>query len=294
MRLAIPKIWQEAGLDTRETAELSRIFTADSWSLPSVVELDGERLLWRAAKGEEKRFHPGRGLMEDFVRLHESSPDQIVKYAKRWGVLGLCSHGLPTSHSYPSYVFGYKGMTHICRPAPSKSMRGYFEEPLEIWRDFSKNAFELLHIAAQLHKGKPVGSKDWEFACSVFAVSSTTDTHAEKMKMQRYQVAFVVERWLSLGGVRPRFTWEGLTPSFELGGPALIGTGLFGALAVQLLLSISRIDGLEVCSGCTHPYLPSRRPQSGRRHYCPDCREKGVPQLHAVRDKRERDKGSQK
>ena len=276
-------------METKD-AELARIFTADSWIAPNIVEREGEKLLWRATPGKEKRVHPGRELIEDFIRLHDSPPDQIVKYAKRWGVLGLCSHGLPASHSFPSFV----SKIEVCEPVPAKRGSGYSEESLEKWRDFSKQADGLLNIAAQVHKGLRVRPEDWEVVFPLFATPSTTETHFEALQPERHRIAYVVQRWLALGAVRPRFTWEGLTPTFELGGPTDKGAGLFGALAVQLLLIISCIDGLAHCSGCGKPYIPSKRPQADRRSYCPECRKKKIPVRHAMTDMRQRRKDKPK
>lgn len=289
MKRETPKSWQEAGMETKD-AELARIFTADSWIAPNDVELEGKKLLWRATAGEEKRVHPGRELIEDFIRLHDSSPAQIVKYAKRWGVLGLCSHGLPASHSFPSFVSKVEDLPYICAPVPAKQRRGYSEEPLEKWHAFSKQAYGLLNIAARLHKNELVEPKDWEFVFPIFAVPSAIGSRAGALQSERHRVAYVMQRWLSLGAVRPRFTWEGLTPTFELGGPTVKGTGLFGALAVQLLLIISRRDGLAFCSGCAKPHIPSRRPQADRRNFCSECRNNKISVLHAMRDMRERRK----
>jgi hypothetical protein len=293
MKRETPKSWQEAGMETKD-AELARIFTADSWIVPNVVEREGKKLLWRATAGEEKRVHPGRELIEDFIRLHDASLDQIVKYAKRWGALGLCSHGLPANHSYPSFVSKVEDLPYICEPVPAKQRSGYSEEPLEKWCAFSKQAYGLLNIAARLHKNELVEPKDWEFIFPVFAVPSAIGSRAEALQSERHRVAYVVQRWLSLGAVRPRFTWEGLTPTFELGGPTVKGTGLFGALAVQLLLIISRIDGLALCSGCAIPYIPPKRPQAGRRNYCLECQNNGIPMRHAMRDRRAREKDKPK
>ena len=39
-----------------------------------------------------------RGMLENFLRLHEQSDESIRVFASRWGPLGICMHGLPHTH----------------------------------------------------------------------------------------------------------------------------------------------------------------------------------------------------
>lgn len=65
---------------------------------------------------------------------------------------------------------------------------------------------------------------------------------------------------------------------------------MFGALAVQLLFSVFRSDGLAICSACGSPFIPKRRPNSTRRVYCPDCSKGRRDQRDASRAYRDRKK----
>ena len=56
------------------------------------------------------------------------------------------------------------------------------------------------------------------------------------------------------------------------------------ALAVRLAFAAAASKGFWVCANCGSPYLPPRRPQRGRRNYCPECRKKRVPQRDAARE----------
>ena len=60
------------------------------------------------------------------------------------------------------------------------------------------------------------------------------------------------------------------------------------ALAVRLAFAAAAGKGFWVCSNCGSPYAPPRRPQRGRRNYCPGCQEKGVPKRDAAREYRAR------
>ena len=66
--------------------------------VPEVVELhdDEERLWWAAPLTTRKN---PRRLLEGFLELGEASSQRIRDYARQWGVLGICQHGLPYTHN---------------------------------------------------------------------------------------------------------------------------------------------------------------------------------------------------
>jgi hypothetical protein len=67
------------------------------------------------------------------------------------------------------------------------------------------------------------------------------------------------------------------------------GVGLFGALAVQLALSVAGVNGWSICDACHRQYIPmQRRPKTGQRNFCMECRQEGVSKQYALRDYRER------
>jgi hypothetical protein len=85
-------------------------------------------------------------------------------------------------------------------------------------------------------------------------------------------------------GIPRNGAFQGFRPSEntrDLQGPILDNAeppqALFGALVVQLALTISRTDGLALCSGCGLSYVPSRRPRDTKRRYCPEYRKRKVP-----------------
>src|SRR3984893_6199071 len=78
------------------------------WLVPEDIALRRDRLCWRSSKpwpefpgfkyAYAKRT-PGPGLLEQFVALSDASDEDILRYARHWGVLVICHHGLPASHS---------------------------------------------------------------------------------------------------------------------------------------------------------------------------------------------------
>src|SRR5579872_3295266 len=124
------------------------------WLVPDAIELQGDRLCWRLTKearnvlGYEEasaRRGPGPGLLERFVALADAPADEIVRYARQWGVLAICEHGVPACHS------------HDCVPVTlPRSRRVIFWEPLESWRFFSHQAKAILELTAATHNSQIV------------------------------------------------------------------------------------------------------------------------------------------
>jgi hypothetical protein len=96
-----------------------------------------------------------------------------------------------------------------------------------------------------------------------------------------------VNEWLMWGGVRPRFDWTENGTVIRLSSGGWEQEALFGALAVHLVLAVGGTGGIALCSGCGAPYLPTRRPVDGRRHYCTNCGRK-VAERDAARAYRAR------
>lgn len=53
---------------------------------------------WRRSTGAPRFRTPRQGMLEGFLKLAAASDDQILEFARRWGPLGICEHGLPHTH----------------------------------------------------------------------------------------------------------------------------------------------------------------------------------------------------
>jgi hypothetical protein len=98
-------------------------------------------------------------LFEDFLKLERAkSTGAILRYARRWGPLWLCSHQLPAGHD------------DACLPIEaieSLSEDGYqrtvlWAEDIEMWRAMSREAATVVRIARQIHDGRLARQADWE------------------------------------------------------------------------------------------------------------------------------------
>lgn len=115
------------------------------------------------------------------------------------------------------------------------------------------------------------------------------ELHKEIREYQQQIVGQAVDEWLSWGDVEPRFTWPKSGPeiSFTAG-------GTFGIIGAQIMLLVSKSQYLAICSGCGDAYLrrgnaqqpAGRKPQRGRRNFCPVCQNTGIAARLRKRDER--------
>ena len=268
--------------------ELGRKLELNPYGVPGRVELDSTRtkLVWRV--GHEDRSYnyalPSEELLNRFIRLAIASPEKILAFARRWGMLRICRHGVPASHNQPVGwlpTANYFSPVPLCGPVPllappdphiygaaakKQFIEGdLFSESIEDWRAFARLARSMLRVAEQLHNEKIGDRADWFFV--TLPPISTREEEESLIDFGRRQLGENVQHWLYLGGIGPTFYWEGgVSPAFRLD-----PQGLFGVLAMQLALTISRTDGFYSCSACGQVYTPSRKPRLGEPHYCPDC-----------------------
>ncbi len=308
-----------------DTGHLERCVVAVRWPIPKRIVLDGDRLRWMWTPGRdrpgitpERLIGPAAGLLEEFLRLRDAPADQILRYARRWGVLGLCEHDFPAQHPpqyWPSRAiefhacpypyddpFGF-GPPRSSGGRPRRGRRSKRARPIEI---NPRADFHLCHVRGIYEAGRYVG-EPWEpvdawrtwarRAHALLAVAAAlredkrgaepdwrvaTDMETPQTPAEGWHVlTYYADYWLKAAGVRP---W----PQFQDGkvrvtlGSDWGHSPLFGAIAVQLVLAISGAQGFAVCDACRNVYAPLRTPRAGERHYCQTCRDRKVPQRHAA------------
>jgi hypothetical protein len=234
--------------------------------VPAVITTYNDSLIWRWDPVLE--FNPPRpegkgvGPLLEFVRLADATPDMIFAFARKWGVLEICTHGLPWNHRW------LQTPGTSCTPLWHHD-RVNFYEPIEAWHFFARQARSLLKVAARLRQGVPGLVEDLDNilirrpgdpSCG-FADMFGQDVYHDKCV-----VTLVVDLWLSLGDVRPSFVWD------EERCLVTFNNTLFGMLASQLMLIISRTEGLGICSGCGETFISGHRwPKFNQRNYCHNC-----------------------
>jgi len=228
---------------------------------------------------------PSKGMLEEFVALAEADEGKYLEYAYRWGLLDLCKeHRKATNHNYncePMVPHRMVVMGPTDRAFKEHRKKLLSEgEPISAWRRYARFAKALLNIAAKLHEGKLGSDEDWR-TLHFDRAGFLGWNHVEKRKEANFsdidfEKSLVVDGvntyWLGSGGVQPRIYWKASRPTITFECPKPYGK-LFANLAIQLMMAVSQLDSVAICSACGQSYEPKRRPKSNQRRYCPDCKK---------------------
>jgi hypothetical protein len=270
--------------NSRGSDRLTRaIDLARKWSCVTDVRLQKNHLVWKEAErkraggywlldGEiarqaiitrQEAERNGRGILDEFLHLEDAEDEAILKYARTWGVLELCSHNLPSCHDF--FLGGLRiPAPQLAMPRPGRTPRAddprqclpLGREPLATWRFFSGQANALLNIVAALEQKRLGDRADWAM------LLRDEVTPVGSLDAQKLCVRDVIEGWLRLGRIKPMI--DDLT-----GGLTWTGADLFGELAVQIALLARAKDGQVFCVVCGKAYEPKRRVIRRGFNYCP-------------------------
>jgi hypothetical protein len=240
---------------------------SETWGRPDVLRVDvREPLFGRTIPVPEVSFvkDPGPPRIEwidgkehaspeldeclfAFTRLAKTpSDEQLADFAKRWGPLGICKHGWPSTHmlnggspcvplslrerywehhtEQSDWHFDYwTGPGEV----PLSELKGKYWEPLVAWRFYIWQFAAALNIAYSLQEGRAARREDWT---KVLGVQDGTNMDEEFAKPewkplaegiengrqlasapiedQRAHLASDVTRWLLITGVSPWVSWE--------------------------------------------------------------------------------------
>ncbi len=283
-------------LTDADTSHLERPFASKAYNSPtSLITRSGKIYLGESYK--LKIIEPSKEMLEGFVGLAYAPDEKILRYAQKWGLLDLCSeHRAPASHNQncepviPSrQISFFAGEEGRRRYKEKLSQSG---ESLQDWRLYARGALSMLNITAKLHQGELGNSLDWKRANrSKSGISNKLSRQAsveERLRIEKIEISRGVNFWLQTGAVQTVFNWDLKQPRISFECSRTYGK-LFGNLAIQLMLVVSQVSGLAICSACSTSYSPKRRPRNDQRNYCESCRVNA-----AWRDsqnaKRERDK----
>lgn len=286
---------------------------------PKDVQLEGDRLVWSALSARYKRTRVG--MLEDFIALcdAEDYPAAVLAYARKWGVLGICEHGMPCSHNQPRLPTGWPGVVQpACLPmlvtplppeernkegmpiridAPESKIRHW--EPIDAWHPWSQKAKGLLGIAGHLSEGKipRFDASPWDWVRSAPESLGTLEQQRQNkniaLSAAREQLAEELDDWISIGQVRPRISWNKTSKSWRLDLDAVsTGPNLFGLLGLYIANEVAGTEkGYAICSSCARFYRTERHPNPKNRNYCQECRGENGKQAawrDAARDYRRR------
>jgi hypothetical protein len=220
---------------------------------PKTMSLNGDRLAWDRLS-EDRTPLPSKDLLEDFWQLsHTGKPADYLRFARRWGPLGLCEdHGKPCTHASD------------CHPRETKYI---YSEPLSGWQDYAKKFEAAVWVAYKNTEKEKCTPEEWHL------VGGSGD--AWHVSAQALKLAETVNTWLRDGDVRPQVKLEGKPLPYIQAG--LGGYPLFGTLTWLLAEYIFSDRKLAFCYGCLRPFHPGKKtPKKGQKSWCPRCKEDGT------------------
>ena len=234
------------------------------WYLPHDIKINGKNLIYRIDELtiRKKSVNPDKepNLLSDFIRLSEEQNgrglERIVDYARRYGVLGICKHKVPSSHNRPPYMPDFSTdfydliseIHEYCRPEKEEIEGHQFEaEPLDAWLSFSREAKAIVQLSSELRGESKGDQKDWQ------VLDRWTGLHRVPSSIAngKLLLSSVINRWLEMCGVIPQFDWSNNSRLY-LSSPSKspVYTGLPGALVVRLLMLMSQSQRTAFCAGC--------------------------------------------
>ena len=291
-------------LGTRKVALqswLGRPIEAGVILVPPSPRLDGDALVMQRSGRLKERRIDGARVLDEFVGL--ASGADVLRFARKYGNLGLCAHGLPALHPvrFPrSSMLAFELLRYpdirewIARHPETDDMVcfGRVREPVAAWLALSRRAEEVLKFVAALRLrdkrrsrkrvAPPAHVQQWFDALG-------RDPAFRPFRQPWRAVAETLGWWLDAAdiGVQLAANNSLLAPQFQSA-----SRGIFGVIAIQLLLAATKAEGLAVCDGCQRPYQGLRPPMKGKqvgpheakRNFCQECKKRGVPHRLAARD----------
>lgn len=270
--------------------------------VPEVWLSGKDYLCWRP--GGTKRAPSLDRMLYEFMSLAGS--DSVLRFAQKYGPLGLCKHGMP--------AMAHKRNRVLCPPYYQKTRAGlHIRERVSDILVWAARADALYRIAVKTQNGEPISGAEWQRAGlgGHRQVSLATGEFSELplpsggIEAKRL-LSGIVNIWLRYGDPRPyllldasgRLELKFRSGDQSIGGfPSELDTAAaqigsnpnLAVLSMQLATAVAGGAGLTTCSACGTLYSPKRTPVPGRRHFCTQCGKRAAYRLskRAKREKRQ-------
>lgn len=250
------------------------IYLTNAVTVPAEIELEGSEIRWNPQDANFVTKEVKKELLLDFARLVLVGSESILEFARSWGVLGLCEHGLPATHNPAQHSLSGQVISVGCEPTGKESVQE--------WQEYARKIRAVLNVAAQIRKGEVGRREDW------LVLGMDDEQQPKEIRASEILIEKIANTLLDLVNVRPRLQMNpaGITISH----PA--NSSLFGVIAIQVAQHVAGTNGPLLCSACGELYellVIDRRPRAGERNYCFECRGTAA-RRDASRDYRRRKK----
>lgn len=205
-----------------------------------------------------------RGLVNEFVRLADAPDEKVLAFARKWGPMWLCVKHRDCLWDVVSVRLRWDGSKECCLWFPA--------EPIQFFRRYAGITKAVLDIAAHLIEGKPVSASLWREA-------GWCEKEAEfDIATQRFFLASSISGWLGQG-IHLWVSWgKEKRPTLAVD----TGLGFLRRVWLEIVQCVTGAKQLSTCDCCGRPYVRyGRKPQAGRKNYCPDCAEQGRKRVWA-------------
>ena len=270
------------------------------WIEPKLMELrDGafwapRNVVWESTHAVQRS--PSE-MLGAFIRIHDAK--DVLAFVKRYGPLKVCKHGLPATHNPLRFEHvGAKGAGRYKREpwcelvrlatwrALSKAERAAFaewetdhavtcyRETIADWMRYVHSAKALLSIGLAALSQRGLEQSDIQTLFREFLRQPETDLDYS-LPPARVLVEYIVNEWITMGGVRPSLTWgpDTTRPSLDL------SSNTFGQIGLQLAMTLTMTKQIVYCDSCKAPvWAGNRKPRTDRAYYCDPCKHND-PQL---------------
>jgi hypothetical protein len=289
--------------------DLDRTFPLGEVLVPLGCRVQSDGFRWTGL--ELKEPPSGAPLLENFMKLVTASDDSIFRYARRFGVMGVCEHGTFGGHIRDVDRGSPNGAYYCPEHNWERDREGF--ETFHQWRAYSRRANAILKVAERLNGNRCGTREDWAtifgrsagelkpqlayvtaigadplsdalaswFSQNPFAPNSACEVRLGDVANEWRLLADALNGWLRISRVRPWVTLRGSKLTF-----AVSGGGLFGAIGLRLTYAVCAIEGYAICAACSQFDRPKRKPKSGQRYFCEKCRGAQEPIKFAMRDTR--------
>ncbi|MBI4852242.1 MAG: hypothetical protein HY819_10640 [Acidobacteria bacterium] len=304
------------GVDIESDSGLTKFFNLaqPKWYCPP-VKLEGDFLTWKNEVNNLKELHetqvqpntPTR-LINAFIKLtnvpNERLGKEVLKFAKQYGVLGLCKHGLPHTHHRLSEPF-FGLLPKYC---PIEKKDNWCCEPIDRWRYYARLVNAVINVSRAVDYEKQVRSEDWviineyqaqqegsyekqlisllnliprqEIQDNLESVQSQMQKGFEQRwanikkdpKTCKLAVASVINQFLVLTDVRPIFVWLGNKRYFRIGHND-ISTNLLSLITTQLMLLLNGSKAMANCASCGNLFILTKYQSIKGNAYCSECNQ---------------------